>query len=110
MQQPLPGMLQAFFLLFKVGWQEERIEFYVDAHARLLFGSHETSPIIWILDSQARTRVKSSEKTGKRQTVSGVVCLACPCFFKSFPRDLLAKKYCDRWTVNLCLSLKLFGP
>ncbi len=29
------------------GFQAESIE-YLEAHARLLLGSHETSPIVWI--------------------------------------------------------------
>ncbi len=37
----------------------EKIE-YLEAHARLLFGSHETSPIIWI--------GKKREMTGRSQT------------------------------------------
>ncbi len=51
----------------------EKVNAKTPAHARLLFDSHETSPIIWIDIRQARTSdtvlVKSSEMTGRSQTL-----------------------------------------
>ncbi len=44
-----------------------------EAHDRLLFGSHETSPILWLGIGQARTGdtvlAKSGEMTGRTQTL-----------------------------------------
>jgi hypothetical protein len=58
-------------LLKRKSYKPERIE-YEEAYDRLLFGSHETSPIIRL--GNARTGdtvlVKSREMTGRTQTLS----------------------------------------
>ncbi len=51
-----------------VWWGSERIEYY-EAHDRLLFGPHETSPFIWAGDTEL---VKSREMTRSRPNTAVV--------------------------------------
>ncbi len=60
-------------LLLRFSWDQssEGIKYYLETHDRLLFGSHETSPIIWYASTHWRSVVivKSRVMTGRSQAL-----------------------------------------